>query len=457
MPPVGMVFVRGSAEEHLGELWGKFEYVVDGRRWIGDLNPGNGNLTLSSTGVVAVSSELSGDSAKGTLYGTARVFENPTNYTVRGVHGDCFLRLHFCPFPFDGCNMNDSIFGVVADGLRLMTEYKVRDEILNRNSRLQDSIGNNSLYVIKEYFLSVSSGELVIQFRPSEASIAFINAIEVVPVVNKLFPVSLSKVGGNAAPGSVSGRGMETLYRLDVGGPGIKPSDDSDLWRTWEGDTGYMINADAGSEVKNSSNVSYASVNDSSSAPLLLYESAKTISNAQVLEKRINMSWKLFVDPDFDYLVRQHFCELQYERPNERNFRIYVNNRTAADNYDIYVQAGGKNRAYHQDYMDTVSPKLNTLWIQLGPETATSAAGTDALLNGLEVFKLSRDGNLASLDRFSFPSSPNEKSKAITLWPVIGVGAASVVILAVIAALVFLFCKRRRGHLADHKGNAPGW
>ncbi|KAI4370931.1 hypothetical protein MLD38_019222 [Melastoma candidum] len=431
--------------------------VVDGRRWIGDSNPENGNLTLSLTGVVAVSSELSGDSAKGTLYGSARVFENPSNYTIRGVHGDCFLRLHFCPFSFDGRSMNESRFGVVADGMRLMTEYNVRDEILNRNSRSRDSGGNNSSYLIKEYFLSVVSGELVIEFLPSEGSNAFVNAIEVIPAVNKLFRGSLSKVGGNAPSLNVSGRGMETLYRLDVGGPGIKPSEDSDLWRTWEADTGYMINAVAGSEVKNSSNISYASTNDSSSAPLLLYESAKTISNAQVLEKRINMSWKLFVDPDFDYLVRLHFCELQYEQPNERNFRIYVNNRTAADNYDIYVQAGGKNRAYHQDYMDTVPAKLNTLWIQLGPETATSAAATDALLNGLEVFKLSRNGNLASIDRFSFPSSPNEESKAITLWLAIGVGAASVVILAVIAALLFLFCKRRRRHLADHKDNAPGW
>lgn len=111
------------------------------------------------------------------------------------------------------------------------------------------------------------------------------------------------------------------------------------------------------------------------------------------------MSWKLEVDPDFDYLVRLHFCELLYDKPNQRIFRIYIDNKTAAENFDIFVRAGGTNKAYHEDYLDSISSKTKTLWIQLGPDTSTGSAGTDALLSGLEVFKLSRNGNLAYVQK----------------------------------------------------------
>lgn len=48
------------------------------------------------------------------------------------------------------------------------------------------------------------------------------------------------------------------MYRLNVGGSSIKPSQDSYLWRTWEADSSYMINADAGSEIRNRSDITYA-------------------------------------------------------------------------------------------------------------------------------------------------------------------------------------------------------
>ena len=63
---------------------------------------------------------------------------------------------------------------------------------------------------------------------------------------------------------------METMYRLNVGGPEIQSNQDHDLWRTWEVDSGYMITENAGSGIKNSSNITYASMNDTWVAPLLV-------------------------------------------------------------------------------------------------------------------------------------------------------------------------------------------
>ncbi|KAE8655309.1 putative receptor-like protein kinase [Hibiscus syriacus] len=140
------------------------------------------------------------------------------------------------------------------------------------------------------------------------------------------------------------------------------------------------------------------------------------MSNNQVLEKRFNMSWRFEVDPGFDYLIRLHFCELVFDKPNLRIFRIYINNRTAANNYDLFVKAGGMNKTYHQDYFDAVSSHINNLWIQLGPDTAAGASGIDALLNGLEIFKLSRNGNLAHVQRYDSTGSSNHPSKHWVLW-----------------------------------------
>lgn len=423
---------------------------VDGRRWIGDLVP-NDNFTVSSPGVAATDSTANGDS----LYRTARIFDNGLNYTFSGVQGNYFVRLHFCPFPIENHNVNESLFSVVANGLKLLADFNVPGEISDKYLPLQNSNSNSSsLSLVKEYILAIND-VLVVEFIPSKGSFGFINAMEIVPVIGTLFADLVRRVGGSDA--NVSGRGIETMYRLNVGGQEIKPDQDSDLWRKWEVDSSYMITADAGVEIKNSSNVTYASNNDSSVAPLLVYESARIMSNTEVLEKKFNMSWKFEVDPDFDYLIRLHFCELVYDKANQRIFKVYINNKTAADNFDVYARSGGKNIAYHQDYFDAISAKINTLWIQLGPDTAVGAWGTDALLNGLEIFKLSRSGNLAYGDRIGPTGKSASHLKSWILWLGIGAGVASALIIAIACTCIFCFCKSQRNEMSNTKDNPPGW
>ncbi|XP_059668282.1 probable receptor-like protein kinase At1g30570 [Cornus florida] len=432
---------------------------VDGRRWVGDLAPNN-NLTLSTPGIAASTATFGGDSASAPLYKSARMFTDSLNYTFGATQGNYFLRFHFFPFSFENYDVNKSSFDVEANGLKLVSKFNVPGEILHKNSYLARSGSNSSsLTFIKEYFLNVESGSLVIEFIPSKGSFGFVNAIEIVPVTDKLFVDQVNKVGGNGANTylNLNKRGIETVYRLNVGGPEIEPDKDLDLWRTWEGDSSYMFTADAGEKIINSSNITYASSNDTSVAPLLVYETARIMSNTEVLDKRFNMSWKFEVDPDFDYLIRLHFCELVYDKANQRVFRIFINNRSAADNFDVFARAGGMNKAYHQDYFDVVSTKISTLWIQLGPEAGGSGSGTDALLNGLEVFKLSRNGNLAYVEKYGENSGGNGTSQRLILWVGIGAGVASVVIIAALLTLIFRFCKKRRNKQRDSKNNTPGW
>lgn len=429
---------------------------VDGRKWVGDLAHNN-NVTLTSSGIAASTDALSGQSAFIPLYKTARFFDDGLNYTFKEVQGNYFVRLHFCPFSFEKYNVNESSFDIIVNGIKLLAEFSVLAEISQKNMHLKSSVSNSTSFLIKEYMLGTNSETLFIKFFPTKGSFGFINAIEVLSVPDNLFAASVSKLGGNTVDLNLSGRGIETMYRLNVGGPAINPNQDVDLWRTWEVDSDYMITANAGSEIHNSSNITYSSSNDSSLAPLLVYETARSMSDNEVLEKRFNMSWKLEVDPSFDYLVRLHFCELVYDKANQRTFRIYVNNRTAADNFDVYVRAGGRNKAYHHDFLDAVSPKFNALWIQLGPDIQAGAAGTDAFLNGLEIFKLSRNGNLAYVEKHDSHGSSSRNSKTLILWVGIGAGLVSVVIIAFLIALIICFCRRQGKELSQAKNNRSGW
>ncbi|KAM2496597.1 hypothetical protein COP2_037406 [Malus domestica] len=428
--------------------------TVSGRKWVGDLAPNN-SITLSSPANAASTAPSSVDStASAPLYATARIFDGGLNYTFPGSRGNYFVRLHFCPFPLDNYNVNESRFGVVANGLKLMSEFSVLGEISRKNAYLLSSGSNVTSFLVKEYILAIKEDVLVFEFIPVKGSFGFVNAIEIVPAMDTLFAGSVSKVGGNGANQNISWQGIETMYRLNVGGSEIDPGQDADLWRTWELDFSYMITANAGLEISNSSNITYSSANDTSVAPILVYETARTMSNTEVLEKRFNMSWKFEVDPDFDYLVRLHFCELTFDKANQRIFRIYINNRTAADNFNVFARAGGKNKAYHQDFFDVVSRKVDTLWIQLGPDTAAGAAGTDALLNGLEIFKLSRNGNLGYVEKYDSGVTSPRGSKTRILWVGVGAGIASVAILAIV---LFCFCNRRRGKSSDTKNTPAGW
>ncbi|XP_016455206.1 putative receptor-like protein kinase At1g30570 [Nicotiana tabacum] len=430
---------------------------VDGSKWVGDSSHDN-NVTLSSPGIEATTASFNGDSSYEPLYKTARFFDESVNYTFQIAPGSYFLRLHFYPFSFGNHDANESYFAVAANGLKLVSEFNVAAEIVHKNLYLQGSGGNSSVFsLVKEYFVTSDINVFVLEFIPNKGSFGFVNAIEIIPVTDKLFVDSISKVGGNGANSSLnlSKRGIQTMYRLNVGGSAIKSNRDSGLRRMWEADSSYMIIADAGAEAKNHSNITYASPNDTSIAPLLVYETARIMSNTDVMEKRLNMSWKLEVDPDFDYLVRLHFCEFDYNKPNQRIFKIYINNKTAADNYDIFSRAGGMNKAYHEDYFDVMPSKSTSFWVQLGPDTTTGSAGTDALLNGLEVFKLSRNGNLAYVQKYE-DVPEKTTSKNLILWVGIGAGIATIAIVAGLIMLIIRLCRRQRSK-DDTKKSEAGW
>lgn len=431
--------------------------TIDGRTWAGDVLPVN-NVTISNHGVPASASASAEEQPKPVaLYTTARIFNTTSSYNFSITPGLYSVRLHFSSSSFGNFNSNESWFDVVANNVRLVSRFNVPEEVVWK----KEVSDWNSSYLVKEYFVNVNRNLLSIQLVPQDESFAYVNAIEVMPVMDELFVDSARNVDSGEVNSSfhLADRAIETMYRLNVGGPAIKSSRDSDLWRSWDSDENFMFSVNAANVITNSSNISYASAKDSAAAPLLVYETAKATTNNQVVERRFNMSWRFGVDPNFDYLIRLHFCELTYDKPNQRVFKIYINNKTAAENYDVFVQGKGRNKAYHEDFLDTVPQQVDTLWLQLGPDSVASTSDTDALLNGLEIFKLSRNGNLAHflrrVDVGEGGAGAGKSKGRIVLVAIAGAVAIVAIVLVIISGIVCFYIRKRRG--TDTKEDTPGW
>uniref|UniRef100_A0ACD5V2B4 Uncharacterized protein n=1 Tax=Avena sativa TaxID=4498 RepID=A0ACD5V2B4_AVESA len=450
-------FLKAHGRELLLSCGSNATADADGRRWVGDMAPDGLNFTLSSPGIAALlAGSSNGTEVFGPVYRSARLFTTTSWYDFSVLPGNYCVRLHFFPATFGNFSANSSVFDVVANEFKLVTKFSVAEEIVWRSS-----VSNSAVTaLVKEYFLAVSTHRLQIEFDPSPGSFAFVNAIEVMPAPDNSFNDTVNSVGGfnSHLPPEISSQAVETMYRLNVGGPALASSLDQYLHRPWYTDEAFMFSANAASTVSNTSGIQYVASNDSSIAPIDVYETARIMSNNMVVDKRFNVTWRFFVHPNFDYLVRLHFCELVYDKSSQRIFKIYINNKTAAENYDVYVRAGGINKAYHEDYFDSLPQQVDSLWLQLGPGSMTSASGSDALLNGLEIFKLSKNDKLDYVLGHIDMGNQKGNSKGgrrISVWEEVAIGSACFVTLGSVA--LFSWCYVRRKQKAVDKDVPAGW
>eukprot|EP00267_Zea_mays_P018243 NP_001308566.1 uncharacterized protein LOC100383773 precursor [Zea mays] len=439
---------------------------VDGRTWVGDAHPdGGAGFTVTLAGATATRARKpvdegggGGDAAYGELYRTARVFNASSAYRFSVAAGSYFLRLHFSRLFSSNLSgdatAKEAVFDVTANGLRLLSRFSVAGEIYWRNSRTNST----SDVAVKEYLLNVTAARpLEVEFAPDAGSFAFVNAMEVVPVPGNSIFGSVNKVGGVGLKGpfSLGESGVETMYRVCVGGGKIeRKEDDPRLWRRWDSDERYIFSMNAAHSIRNTSSISYVSRDgaDSVPAPLRLYETARVTEETFVVDRKFNVSWRFGVDPGFEYLVRLHFCELEYGSAEQRRFKIYINGKTAAENYDVVAKAGGKNKAFHEDFLDdddaAPASETDTLWVQLGSESsATSSAASDALLNGMEIFKVSRNGNLGHPTvRIGGVSGglEDDRRKRSPRWVLVGAAAGVVIFVSVAAAVYLCFYLHRK-------------
>ncbi|KAK2632246.1 hypothetical protein EUGRSUZ_L01811 [Eucalyptus grandis] len=253
---------------------------------------------------------------------------------------------------------------------------------------------------------------------------------------------------------------LEAVKRLNVGGQFVSPARDTGMYRTWEADDEYVTSSDIGVlPVNTTIQLNYGEQVPNYTAPDPVYTTARTMGR----DKRINLSYKLTwsveVDTNFYYLVRLHFCEFQIEinKPLDRVFRIFINSQLVEGHADV-IEWSGKGVPVYRDFAVALydsQKKRTKLSVALGARPDGSTLYSDAILNGLEIFKISNpDKNLAGLNPDPVPNkrppppgppqsskAPSSLSKAVKIAIVAG-GTSGFTILSLLA--FFLYRRRNR-------------
>ncbi|KZV41091.1 receptor-like protein kinase FERONIA [Dorcoceras hygrometricum] len=392
---------------------------------------------------------------------TARIFHSDFTYSFPLESGRKFLRLYFYPASYGGLDASHGVFTVTCGPYTLLKNFVVS----------QTAEALNYDYMMKEFSLNVPFEWLNITFAPSRdvsSSYAFVNGIEIVS-----HPDMYSTDGTETVVGQTTGfnidnsTALENVYRLNMGGNDISPSHDTGLQRSWHDDSNYIFSAARGVTEFAAPNVtvSYPTGSPSYIAPLDVYNTLRSMGPNASVNQNYNLTWTFSIHSGFSYLVRLHFCEISdfVSKVNQRVFSIFMNNQTAEKGADVIGWAGQNGVPVHRDYVVFVPPgsPQQYLWLDLHPYTPSKPQLYDAILNGLEIFKINgTDGNLAGpnppavprpqVDSGQLSGSNNLKNHKAIIGGVVG---GAIVALLVAVLIIFIVYYRRQMHKKDFNTN----
>ncbi|CAL4907377.1 unnamed protein product [Urochloa decumbens] len=420
---------------------------ADARTWDSDTSSKFAPLLK---GTAATASNQNPALPSTTPYMTARIFTSNYTYSFPVSPGRMFVRLYLYPSTYGNYAPSNAYFGVTAANLTLLDKFNAS----------QTALAINSASFVLEYSVNVYAGKLDLTFSPSthqNGSYAFINGIEIVPTPDLFtIPTPTLANGGNPNPFPIDlATGFQTMYRLNVGGQAISPQGDVDFYRKWDDDSPYIYGSGSGVSFGKDKNLSitYTPSVPNYTAPVNVYASARSMGPNPQVNMNSNLTWIFPVDAGFYYLLRFHFCEIQYPitKVNQRSFFIYINNQTAQQQMDVIVWSGGIGRTAYTDYaiITTGSGQMD-LWVALHPDLSSRPEYFDAILNGLEIFKIQNYGN-NSLNGLNPPLpsvEPNGKiggrnSKGAALAAIGGaIGGFAVLLIASVGVCVI--CRRKK-------------
>lgn len=431
----------------------------DGRKWTSDIGS---KFALSTTKSSTATASVQKPSVSEVPYMTARVFQSEFTYSFPVAPGRKFLRLHFYPASYNGLNASDAIFGVTSLGFTLMRNFSaaLTTEALNYD------------YLMKEFSINVPDEVLNVTFTPSpnaSNAYAFVNGIEVISHPDIYSTDGTEKVVGQSTGFTIdNGTALENVYRLNVGGNDISSQGDTGLFRTWRDDSFYIFGAANGvTEVPDTNvTIAYPPGSPSYIAPLDVYRTLRSMGPNASVNQNYNLTWLFNIDSGFSYLVRLHFCEITdlIYKVNQRVFSIFLNNQTAEQAADVIAWSGHNGVPVHKDYIVFVpnGPPQQDIWLALTPYIPSKTQYYDAILNGVEIFKISDPkGNLAGVNPDPLPqvdeslinkSSGSGKSNKGVIGGVVGGGIAALLLVGLIVCLI----ARRRKQKKDST-TSDGW
>ncbi|KAF3794360.1 Serine/threonine-kinase-like protein [Nymphaea thermarum] len=444
---------------------------IDERHWTNDFNapfgPSNPRTSFPAQASIADRASF----RRVVPYQSARIFTSISSYNFTPLSsGRHFIRLHFLSAFYKDRDPKNAFFSVKAGPYTLLSNFSPAITA----STLTEA------YFMREFFVTVSSSRfLILTFTPSTNttdSFAFINGIEIVSSP-ELFLSSASIVRTNQIFPMRDSEALQTIVRLNVGGKDVSPTSGSGLSRTWYDDQ-QCLSAGSGVSYSRDPNVSikYSNAVPEYIAPPEVYGTVRSMGLNASINLNYNLTWSITVDNGFRYLIRLHFCEIQSEvfDVNQRVFNVYVNNMSADSVLDVILNAKENVRAdiytgvaVYRDYMVIVpwsSGKQSDLRIELHPDVDVHPYYADAILNGLEIFKVNgSSGDLATpnLDHtleVAYERSPNHTRRKGSGYYLTIVGTASGTAAVLCICVCFCYrlrrCRWRKGKGSDGGGSA---
>ncbi|KAJ6860932.1 receptor-like protein kinase FERONIA [Populus alba x Populus x berolinensis] len=418
------------------------------RNWTADINS---KVAILDQGSPSTNLKANGASTSSVPYYTARVSLSKFTYTFRvNTTGPKFVRLYFNPASYTGLNRSKASFSVTSGRYTFLSNFS--------GFHYTDPRGERGY--AREFILSVVDEQknLSITFTPSPHvadAYAFINGIEIVSMPTNLYytagdnPELYNFDQGVYLP-LQNETALEIMYRVNVGWTDIPPPDDNGMFRSWLRDVDYLTDARPSALVYNDT-IQLQYNHTRYAAPDVLYRTARTMGNDSTVNEKYNMTWEFPVHSTFTYLVRLHFCQFMpiLSQKNDMIFQIYIANQTAERNADIISWADGYGVPIYKDYvvmMDAGGNEgIQNLSIALHP--SQSAIAFDAMLNGAEIFKLSKSDNLSGPNPDAFPDSPASNTPSATSTKpkhsrrrtvaIIGAAVSGIVVVSVLFLLIF--------------------
>ncbi|KAK9949046.1 hypothetical protein M0R45_004592 [Rubus argutus] len=308
------------------------------------------------------------------LYRTARASGQPFYYEFKITENRTYLvRLHFLAFSSSSYNLSAAVFDV-SDS----RQFSLLTNLTAKNS-------TNSP-IIKEFFLRIDGiDSLKLYFTPQASTLAFVSAIEFFLAPSDFTPENYT-----------SNLPLNTIYRVNVGGPKLTPENDT-RWRNWETDDSYL--SDPNSAVKKQSsalNKNYPGEFDGlvavapkdSVAPDSVYQTARVMNiTTSRPANSSNITLSFSVSRNARHIVRAHFCDITGAAPGNIVFNLYSNGNFRKEigswNNPISQHPG---LPFYYDFMVN-SSESELIKISIRPNM-TDATEKNAYLNGLEILEI---------------------------------------------------------------------
>ncbi|KAK7395626.1 hypothetical protein VNO78_16190 [Psophocarpus tetragonolobus] len=429
---------------------------LDGRNWIGD---GSTKLKfLSEThNSVAAPARLPSTLEQG-LYSHARLSNCQFTYSFPVTPGTPkFLRLFFYSTDYQNFPRSKAHFSVQAGPYTLLLDFNA--------SLNADNDTDQTNILLREYCINLQYAQILnLTFIPTtNHSYAFINAIEIVSMPPYLYYNNTNfreSVGSTVTYPVENNTALETMYRLNAGGPQILPSEDTGMLRVWDDDENYITTQwQQSSEFvdKNKTKLDFE-LTPNYAAPDKVYRTVRSMGLNDSFNMGFNLTWKFPVDSGFYYLLRLYFCELMSpaNKAGDMRFMIFVQDQLATDRADVLLWTKKKGVPVVKQYVVFIptNTKKTNLLLKIQPHPRSMIH--DSQVNAIEVFKLSttslagQNPDPPALPPVNTFQTPNKKKSGSNKTLVAVAGTVSgVVLLSFVVA--FFLVRRKKKNVSDHK------